>query len=319
MSKKKFLSFLLLGLILISFYVLLSNLPSAMRAFAGFITSAFTTFFLGIILAFILNIPASFFENKIAGTKIRLLAKSSRGAGIILSLVIFFLVCALILGFIIPSVIDAISTLSQSILLLSERLQGELIATEPGLEAALSSLLNWLDMSLDELYARVVDFARENSPRFITSTFNTILGTISSFVTFFISTVFAIYFVTSKEMLARHARNARALLQRPKISEYCEQLAKISFMAFRHCVVAQVLEAIIIGSLCTLGMFLLGFSNASDTGVFVGVTALIPVYGAFIGAIFGAIIIAVQSPVEALFFVLFIIILQQLEGNLIYP
>ena len=88
MSKKKFLSFLLLGLILISFYVLLSNLPSAMRAFAGFITSAFTTFFLGIILAFILNIPASFFENKIAGTKIRLLAKSSRGAGIILSLVI---------------------------------------------------------------------------------------------------------------------------------------------------------------------------------------------------------------------------------------
>lgn len=319
MDRKKFFSYLALGLLLILFYVLIGNINLSVISIWSFFKSAFSTFFIGIGLAFILNIPTSFFEKILKGTKIRFLAAYSRVFSILIALLLFFLILAAILGFIIPSVIDAISTLSQSILLLSERLQGELIATEPGLEAALSSLLNWLDMSLDELYARVVDFARENSPRFITSTFNTILGTISSFVTFFISTVFAIYFVTSKEMLARHARNALALLQRPKISDYCEHLAKISFKAFRHFVVAQVLEAIIIGSLCTLGMFLLGFSNASVTGVFVGVTALIPVYGAFVGAIFGAIIIAVQSPVEALFFVLFIIILQQLEGNLIYP
>ena len=66
-------------------------------------------------------------------------------------------------------------------------------------------------------------------------------------------------------------------------------------------------------------MFILGLPNATMIGVLVGVTALIPVYGAFVGAIFGAIVIAVTSPLEALFFLLFILILQQLEGNLIYP
>lgn len=319
MSKKKFLSFLLLGLILISFYVLLSNLPSVMRAFAGFITSAFTTFFLGIILAFILNIPASFFENKIAGTKIRLLAKSSRGAGIILSLVIFFLVCALILGFIIPATINAVKTLASSILVLSDMLQGHIVENEPSFEAALHTVLTWLDMSLDELYQVVEEFARINSPRIITSTFNTILGTISGAVTFFIAIVFAIYFVTSKEMIARHLTSLIAMLNHNEISTWLSHVSKISYKAFRHFIVAQVLEAIIIGSLCAFGMFILGLPNATMIGVLVGVTALIPVYGAFVGAIFGAIVIAVTSPLEALFFLLFILILQQLEGNLIYP
>lgn len=319
MDKKKFLSILALGSILVILYTFLSHVDIAVSSIGGFLASTFSTLFFGIVLAFILDIPVSFFENRLRRTGKRLLVRSARPLSILVSLVIFFLMVAVVLGFIIPSTIDAISMISQSIVLLSDRLQGDFTNEEPGFDAALHSLLNWLDMSLDELGERIRDFARDNSPRFITSTFNTILGTISSFVTFFVALVFAIYFVSSKGMLSRHAMYVLELIDRPRLCAYACHLAQISYRAFRHFVIAQALEAVIIGALCTLGMFLLRLPNAAMIGVLTGVTALVPVYGAFIGAIFGAIVIAVSSPLQAIAFAVFIIILQQLEGNLIYP
>ena len=283
MDKKKFLSILALGSILVILYTFLSHVDIAVSSIGGFLASTFSTLFFGIVLAFILDIPVSFFENRLRRTGKRLLVRSARPLSILVSLVIFFLLVAVVLGFIIPSTIDAISMISQSIVLLSDRLQGDFTNEEPGFDAALHSLLNWLDMSLDELGERIRDFARDNSPRFITSTFNTILGTISSFVTFFVALVFAIYFVSSKGMLSRHALYVLELIDRPSISAYACHLAQISYRAFRHFVIAQALEAVIIGALCTLGMFLLRLPNAAMIGVLTGVTALVPVYGAFIG------------------------------------
>ena len=88
---------------------------------------------------------------------------------------------------------------------------------------------------------------------------------------------------------------------------------------FHRYIVGQCIEAVILGSLCMLGMLLFGFPYATMVGTLVGVTALIPIAGAYIGAIVGAIMILTVSPVEALLFLVFIVILQQLEGNLIYP
>lgn len=319
MDKKKFLSLLALGSILILLYTCLANVDSLLSNVAGFLASTFSTIFIGAILAFVLDIPVSFFEHRFERTGVKVLARYARALSILVSLVIFFIAIAVVLGFIIPSTIDAISMISQAIVLLSDRLQGNFTNEEPGFDAALHSLLNWLDMSLDELGSRLRDFARDNSPRFITSTFNTILGTISSFVTFFIALVFAIYFVSAKDMICTHVVNLLDLVDRPRLSSYLRHLAAISYQAFRHFVVAQALEALIIGALCTAGMLVLRLPNAAMIGVLTGVTALIPVYGAFVGAIFGAIVIAVTSPIQALAFAVFIIILQQLEGNLIYP
>ena len=271
MDKKKFLSLLALGSILILLYTCLANVDSLLSNVAGFLASTFSTIFIGAILAFVLDIPVSFFEHRFERTGVKVLARYARALSILVSLVVFFIAIAVVLGFIIPSTIDAISMISQAIVLLSDRLQGNFTNEEPGFDAALHSLLNWLDMSLDELGSRLRDFARDNSPRFITSTF------------------------------------------------YLRHLAAISYQAFRHFVVAQALEALIIGALCTAGMLVLRLPNAAMIGVLTGVTALIPVYGAFVGAIFGAIVIAVTSPIQALAFAVFIIILQQLEGNLIYP
>ena len=96
-------------------------------------------------------------------------------------------------------------------------------------------------------------------------------------------------------------------------------IARLSNTTCAHFVSGQCLEAVIIGVLCFIGMLILGIPYAATISVLIGVTALIPIYGAFIGTILGAFLIFMVSPLKALIFIIFILVLQQLEGNLIYP
>ena len=96
-------------------------------------------------------------------------------------------------------------------------------------------------------------------------------------------------------------------------------MAGVAHASFRSFVIGQVTEALILGALCTAGMLLLRLPYAAMTGAVVGFTALIPIVGAYIGLIVGAFVIFTVSPVQALVFVIFLVVLQQIEGNLIYP
>lgn len=113
-------------------------------------------------------------------------------------------------------------------------------------------------------------------------------------------------------------RLARAYLS-PRVIVRARYVLGVVDDCFHSYIVCQCIEAVILGTLCMLGMLLFGFPYATMIGTLVGVTALIPIAGAYIGAIVGAIMILTVSPIEALLFVLFIIVLQQIEGNLIYP
>lgn len=94
---------------------------------------------------------------------------------------------------------------------------------------------------------------------------------------------------------------------------------KVANRTFSSFIVGQCVEAVILGSLCTLGMFLFQFPYAAMVGAFISATALIPVVGAYLGAAFGAFMILTVDPMQAVFFLIFIVVLQQVEGNIIYP
>ena len=151
---------------------------------------------------------------------------------------------------------------------------------------------------------------------------NTFAGVISAFggiVDFVIALIFAIYVLFSKETLAGQMKKLfKAFL--PDMANrgvlHVAQTAHDIFCAF---VTGQCIEAVILGSLCAVGMLIFRFPYAAMIGVLVGVTALIPVVGAFIGAGVGAFLILMNDPFQALMFVIFIVILQQIEGNVIYP
>ena len=134
-----------------------------------------------------------------------------------------------------------------------------------------------------------------------------------------IAVVFAIYLLAQKEKLLLQLNKVlNAYLPTTKVNKI-RDVAKLTNRICANFVSGQCLEAVIIGVLCFIGMLILGIPYAATISVLIGVTALIPVYGAFIGTIVGAFLIFMVSPIKALIFVIFILILQQFEGNLIYP
>ena len=148
-------------------------------------------------------------------------------------------------------------------------------------------------------------------------------GTVSSiaigFMNFFIGLVFSIYILANKEKLKIQTRRLIHAWIPEKLGFSLIHVVSICNVSFRNFIAGQATEAVILGTLCTIGMLILRLPYAPMVGALVGATALIPIVGAYIGAIVGAFLILTVSPLKAFVFIIFLIVLQQLEGNLIYP
>jgi len=142
---------------------------------------------------------------------------------------------------------------------------------------------------------------------------------VSIVVTTLLSTIFSIYLLSDKENLGRQFRRVAERYLKP---QWCEKISYVMGVldnSFHRYFVGQCTEAVILGTLCSIGMWILGLPYASMIGALIAFTALIPVAGGYIGAGVGAFMILTVSPVKALIFLVYIVVLQQIEGNLIYP
>lgn len=148
---------------------------------------------------------------------------------------------------------------------------------------------------------------------------STVTALFSGLVTALISIIFSIYLLSSKERIASQLTRLLKRIVKPRTYSRVLHVADVVNQSFRKYIVGQCTEAVILGVLCALGMWILQIPYAAMIGAFIAFTALIPVAGAYIGAGVGAFMILTVSPVKALIFLVFIIILQQIEGNLIYP
>ena len=146
-----------------------------------------------------------------------------------------------------------------------------------------------------------------------------VIGVIGVVINLIISIIFAIYILTSKEKLqSQFIRILKAYLNKEQLEKILE-IGRTSNKIFKNFFTVQCLEATILGSLCIIGMLILKIPYAVPIGILIGVTALIPVVGAFIGIIIGAVLIVSVNPIKVITFVVFVLILQQFEGNVIYP
>ncbi|MBQ3055374.1 MAG: AI-2E family transporter [Oscillospiraceae bacterium] len=147
----------------------------------------------------------------------------------------------------------------------------------------------------------------------------TVTSVFSGLVTALLALIFSIYLLSAKESLAHQIRRVARQILPQRVRSTIRYLLKVLDHSFHHFIVGQCTEAVILGVLCTIGMFIFRLPYATMIGALVAFTALIPVAGAYIGAIVGAFMILTVSPIKALGFLIFLIILQQLEGNIIYP
>ena len=150
-------------------------------------------------------------------------------------------------------------------------------------------------------------------------TINQISGLFSGVVDFVIAVIFAVYILANKEALKLQSKKfIYARLNKDKADSFIK-ICRLARDSFRNFLTGQAKEAVILGVLCALGMLILGIPYAGPIGALTALTAFIPIVGAFIGGFIGAVLIVAVDPIKALIFIIFIIVLQQIEGNLIYP
>lgn len=153
----------------------------------------------------------------------------------------------------------------------------------------------------------------------LTVTLGAASSVLSSLVNVLLALVFALYLLAKKEVVTAHLKNLALTVLPPKNARCLLHVVTLTKHTFTNFVTGQLTEAVIIGVLCFLGMLILGIPYAGAVSAFVGATALIPVFGAWIGGVVGAFLILLADPAKSLWFVVFLLILQQVEGNLIYP
>ena len=318
MKQKDFISYLLLGVLLAAATAFIWNYKTTLPWIKDRASSALMPIIGGICIGFIMNLPASFLEKGIKRFGNEKLASHSRGIAILISIMILVIILALVFTLVIPELINAISLFVSSLREFAED-SDFWNNTDVSSIPVLNTFFDGADSGILTIAEAIEQKISEFTPSIISYTLSTIQIMLSALILFFVSFVFAVYFISNKERLQRHIIKLLALLFRKERIDYIRHAASISFIAFSRFITAQVTEALIIGGLCFAGMLVLGFPYAPTISVLTGVMALIPIYGAVIGALIGAFMIAMISPWKGLFFLVFIIVLQQLEGNLIYP
>lgn len=276
---------------------------------------------LGLVLAYVVNIPMAFYERHFPASGPAWLQKLRRPVCLVLSVLSILLIVVLIVRMILPELVSCVT-------LLLEQLPGALNAVADQLETNfhLSDWLSgeadsWLqgDTDWQKLIQQLVDWLISGFGGAMHSITNLISSVVSGTVTLVVGAIFSIYVLMGKERLGRQIHRLLNTYCKPRWTEKLYYVLVTVDNCFHRFIVGQCVEAVILGLLCIIGMLIFRFPYAGMIGALIGFTALIPVAGAYIGAIVGALMIFTVSPLQAVLFIVFLVVLQQLEGNLIYP
>ena len=270
----------------------------------------------GFGIALILNVPMSFLERNLwCNTKKVFLIKSRRWVALLLSLVFIIGLLAGVVLLILPSLVEAVTVIVQSAVEIVEYINS--MGTEEIEQLPFGELL--LEIDWNRLLDSLKSWLSNQAHLLVDKVFGTLTSLVGSVIDLFVSVSFAFYLLFSKQKLKNQIhRLIKAWLPEKQGEWICHALS-VGNRNFKSFIAGQSIEAIILGVLCFIGMIIFRFPYAAMVSAVVGITALVPVIGCYVGGGVGAFMILTVDPMLALWFVVYIIILQQIEGNLIYP
>lgn len=319
-NNKTFRNFVLAMAGLILFAWCLSN-GAAVASLLKTVVGMLTPFIAGLVIAFVLNVPMRALEQhplRRLREKSPRAAAGARALSFVLTLVLVLGVAALVAGIVLPELSSTAMTLSAQMPAFFERLRTQLAALEarlPELESALGSLeLDWSSIT-----ASVGEFLRSGATSLLGSTVSIATSVFSGVFNFFLGAIFASYLLFAKEHLGVQTRRVLYSWLPVERADRLLYVAALTGRTFTRYLTSQCLEALILGSMFFVSMSLLRLPYAMLVAVVVALTALIPMFGAYIGCAVGAFLIFVASPMQALWFILLFLVLQQIENNFIYP
>ena len=273
-------------------------------------------------IAFVLNVLLCALENKVFffmdRSKSRFVLALKRPICLALTYILAFGVIAILIFVIIPDIVDTVVYLAEKlpsfVVGITDWVEGLLLKFNIKVDALPGERINWV------LVANTIkDWFSGSEAKIFGDAVNITTALFSGIFDTFLSLVISVYILAQKEKIGAFLRRVAEAFLPQNITHIVYHVCSKSAATFSRFIGGQLIEALILGTLCCIGMLIFGFPNAFIISVLVTVTALVPIVGATIGVVAGAFLICITSPIKALLFVVFFLILQQLEGNFIYP
>lgn len=284
-------------------------------------------FVLGGIIAFILNIPMRAIEKKLFNSGVRkratgkkLLTKKryARPLSLVITIVLVLAVIAAVVLIVVPQIGDTAKELARAAEMFFPKVQNWAEDVFRNNEQ-IRTWISGLQFNMDKIVDTAINFLQNGMGNMLSSTFTAAKAVVSGIAAFFIGVVFACYLLAKKEVLLKQINMFITAIFPGKVVEKITYVSKLSNETFSNFIAGQCLEALILGTMFFVVMSIIRLPYPLLIGVLVAFTALIPIFGAFIGCAIGAFLIVMVSPMQSLIFVITFLIIQQIEGNFIYP
>ena len=316
MDKRLFKQLILLitfAVVLVAFIVKLD----AVGAWVGGVLHAFEPLFIGFAIDFVLNRPCNFFARLYAQRLSERGRRAARPLAVATSYVLLIAFLAVLVALVVPELIKSLERFVSNLSTYGSNFQQlfDWVVEKFQLESLEDLNFTGAFDDLNSLLSRALELLTDTMPHLISAT-----GVVvSAVVTGVLAIVFSVYMLSgAPRLLAQCRRIVVTYLPKKMVGPFLS-VARLTADTFTRYVTGQVTEACILGCLCFVGMCVFRFDYAPLISVIIGVSALIPVAGAYIGAILAVVLLVMIDPMQAVWFLIFLVILQQLEGNLIYP
>ncbi len=318
---KKILGIITFGIIL---FTLSQNLSSVASFFKGLL-AIFAPLIVGFCLAFMLNIPMNVLENKIfkgmKTSKKKIINKMFRPVSLVSTVI-------LTLGFIVLLLFIIIPQLKDSVMLIIEKIPTYYVQLVEWVDGLV--LRFGLDISTEILHNPKIDietitsmaekiFTFDATSDIVSTTVGVTSTVISAITNLALGFIIAIYILAEKEKIGNFTDRIMQKILPEKVHDKTHEVCSVASSSFSNFITGQFTDAFILAVLCFIGMSIFRFPNAAVISVIIGITALIPVIGPLIGEFIGCFIIFMESPLKALLFLIFVLILQAIDNNFIYP
>lgn len=286
--------------------------------YIGELYALISPFVIGLCIAYVVNVIMRPIERMwmklLSRFKGKWVEKLKRPICLLLSIL-------LIIGIILAVVFLIIPELSESVSSLVSMIPSYVTEIESWWEALSERLVKYgVDLPQFNFNPdKLIDFLKDGGTAVLNTTLSATTSIVTAVINFVLALAFSIYVLAQKETLKRQSKKVMSRLMKPEKMQKLLDMLDLINRTFTNFITGQLTEAVIIGVLCFIGMSIFRMPYAPAISVLVGFTALIPVFGAFIGTAIGAFLILLVKPIQAVWFVVFIIVLQQFEGNLIYP
>lgn len=322
LDRKNIQKILFIGSVLILVYLGLQHMNIVFQ-FLTWMLYVMMPFILAVCFTFFLNVPLKAIEGHLfqpkKGKTVRpIFEKIRRPVALVLSMLLFIAIITVFLLIIIPKLGESLNTIIKSV----PGAIDSLIAFVNDLSESneyVKNIITNLEINWDDFKKYITNFLQNDAAGIVSSAMSMISSVFNVALNVLLGLILAVYTLMKKEQITSGVKRLIYSVLPIKTADFLVEVGSLANKSFYNCITGQMMECVILGSLTALGMTILGFPYAALVGVMVAILSWIPMFGVYIGAGIGALLMLIDNPINAVWFLIFMVCLQQVEGNFIYP